>query len=54
MSDKERILSSSKTRIPCKIITFAGSIRSYLSYLVDENKLKYEFKDNKMLWKQVH
>ncbi len=32
----------------------AGStIRSYLSYLSDENKLSYAFKDNKMLWKQA-
>ncbi len=32
----------------------AGStIRSYLSYLSDENKLCYTFKDNKMLWKQA-
>ena len=35
-------------------VLIGSTIRSYLSYLVDENKLKYEFKDNKMLWKQVH
>ena len=35
-------------------VLIGSTIRSYLSYLVDENKLKYEFKDNKMFWKQVH
>ena len=30
-----------------------STIKSYLSYLYDENKLRYEFKDNKMLWKQA-
>lgn len=34
-------------------ILVGSTIRSYLSYLFDENKLCYEFKDNKMLWKQV-
>ena len=29
-----------------------STIKSYLSYLLDENKLSYEFKNNKMLWKQ--
>ena len=29
------------------------TIKSYLSYLYDENKISYEFKDNKMVWKQV-
>ena len=31
-----------------------STIKSYLSYLLDENKLSYEFKDNRMLWKQVN
>lgn len=30
-----------------------STIKSYLSYLFDENKIKYEFKENKMLWKQI-
>ena len=34
-------------------VLVGSTIRSYLSYLLDENKLSYEFKDNKMLWKQV-
>ena len=33
-------------------VLVGSTIRSYLSYLLDENKLTYEFKDNKMLWKQ--
>lgn len=35
-------------------VLVGSTIRSYLSYLSDENKLKYEFKDNKMLWKQAN
>lgn len=34
-------------------VLVGSTIRSYLSYLYDENKLCYEFKDNKMVWKQV-
>lgn len=34
-------------------VLVGSTIRSYLSYLYDENKLSYEFKDNKMVWKQV-
>lgn len=33
-------------------VLVGSTIKSYLSYLLDENKLRYEFKDNKMLWKQ--
>lgn len=33
-------------------VLVGSTIRSYLSYLLDENKLSYEFKDNKMLWKK--
>lgn len=32
-------------------VLVGSTIRSYLSYLLDENKLSYEFKDNKMLWR---
>ena len=34
-------------------VLVGSTIRSYLSYLLEENKLYYEFKENKMLWKQV-
>lgn len=34
-------------------VLIGSTIRSYLAYLYDENKLIYEFKENKMLWKQV-
>lgn len=33
-------------------VLVGSTVRSYLSYLCDENKLCYEFKDNKMVWKQ--
>lgn len=33
-------------------VLVGSTIKSYLSYLYDEKKLVYEFKDNKMLWKQ--
>lgn len=31
-------------------VLIGSSVKSYLSYLCDENKISYEFKDNKMLW----
>ena len=34
-------------------VLIGSTIRSYLSYLFDENRLTYEFRDNKMLWKQI-
>lgn len=34
-------------------VLIGSTIKSYLSYLYDENKISYEFKDNKMVWKQV-
>ena len=33
-------------------VLVGSTIRSYLSYLLDENKLCYDFKDNKMLWRK--
>ena len=36
---------------PNQYVLVGSTIRSYLSYLCDENKLSYEFKNNKMLWK---
>ncbi len=34
-------------------VLIGSTIRSYLSYLYDNNKITYEFRDNKMLWKQI-
>lgn len=34
-------------------VLIGSTIRSYLSYLYDENKITYEFNDNKMIWKQI-
>ena len=34
-------------------VLVGSTIKSYLSYLNDEDKLCYEFKDNKMLWRQA-
>ena len=38
---------------PNQYVLIGSTIKSYLSYLYDENRLTYEFKDNKMLWKKV-
>ena len=37
---------------PNQYVLIGSTVKSYLSYLYDEGKLTYEFKDNKMLWKQ--
>ncbi len=34
-------------------VLVGSTIKSYLSYLNDENKLNYKFKNNKMLWKHI-
>lgn len=34
-------------------VLIGSTIKSYLSYLRDENRLTYEFKNNQMLWKQA-
>ncbi len=34
-------------------VLIGSTIKSYLSYLYDDNKINYEFKDNKMFWKQI-
>lgn len=39
---------------PNQYILVGSTIKSYLAYLSDEGKLSYEFKDNKMLWKQIN
>ena len=41
------------TMNPNQYVLIGSTIRSYLSYLYDENKIAYEFKENKMLWKAV-
>ena len=33
-------------------VLIGSTVKSYLSYLCDENKITYEFIDNKMLWKK--
>ena len=33
-------------------VLVGSTIKSYLSYLHEENKLKFEFDQNKMLWSQ--
>ena len=33
-------------------VLVGSTIKSYLSYLHEENKLKFEFNKNKMLWSQ--
>ena len=37
---------------PNQYVLIGSTIKSYLSYLYDENKLTYEFNNNKMLWKK--
>ena len=34
-------------------ILIGSTIKSYLSYLYDENKISYSFKDNKMIWNKI-
>ena len=36
-----------------QFVLVESTIKSYLSYLQEEQKICYEFKDNKMLWKQT-
>lgn len=38
---------------PNQYVLVGSTIRSYLSYLYEENRLSYEFKENKMVWKQA-
>lgn len=34
-------------------VLIGSTIKSYLSYLCDENQIGYEFRENKMIWKQM-
>ena len=34
-------------------VLVGSTIKSYLAYLADENKVNYEFKNNRMLWKLI-
>lgn len=38
---------------PNQYVLIGSTIRSYLSYLYDEGKIKYEFIDNKMIWNKT-
>jgi hypothetical protein len=40
------------TMNPNQYVLVGSTIRSYLSYLYDKEKIEYNFKDNKMVWKQ--
>lgn len=35
-------------------VLIGSTVRSYLSYLCDENKIVYEFRENRMIWKQSY
>lgn len=41
------------TMNPNQYVLIGGTVRSYLSYLYDEGKVEYEFKNNQMLWKKI-
>lgn len=38
---------------PNQYVLIGSTIRSYLSYLYDDGKITYEFKENKMIWNRV-
>ena len=41
------------TMNPNQYVLIGSTVRSYLSYLYDEGKVEYEFKNNQMLWKKI-
>ena len=34
-------------------VLIGSTVRSYLSYLYEEGKIKFEFRNNKMIWKRM-
>lgn len=38
---------------PNQYVLIGSTIKSYLSYLYDEGKIIYEFKENRMIWKKL-
>ncbi len=42
------------TMNPNQYVLIGSTVKSYLSYLCDEGKISYLFKDNKMYWYQVN
>ena len=42
------------TMNPNQYVLIGSTVKSYLSYLCDEGKITYLFKDNKMYWHQVN
>ena len=41
------------TMNPNQYVLIGSTIKSYLSYLYDEGKILYEFRENKMFWKKI-
>ena len=39
------------TMNPNQYVLIGSTVRSYLSYLLNENRLSYEFKENRMVWR---
>lgn len=50
---KEIFDSYNLTMNPNQYVLIGSTIKSYLSYLYDEGKVLYEFKDNRMFWKKI-
>ncbi len=42
------------TMNPNQYVLVGSTIKSYLSYLYDEGKIEYEFKENKMVWRKIN